>query len=113
VHVSRGQVYFVLAVLFALLVAVFAIQNPESVSIRLLFWQFDNVPKILLILVSTAVGALVVVLLGVFWNIGKVLHIRRLEAEIRVAKNKLNELSSVQVKTIDLTAEATDKGTTL
>jgi uncharacterized integral membrane protein len=106
-------VYFVLAVLFALLVAVFAIQNPESVSIRLLFWQFDNVPKILLILVSTAVGALVVVLLGVFWNIGKVLHIRRLEGEIRVAKSKLNEYSSVHVKTIDLTAEATDKGTTL
>jgi uncharacterized integral membrane protein len=111
--VSRGQVYFILAVIFAVLVAVFAVQNPESVSISLFFWQFNQVPKVLLILVSTAVGALVVVLLGLFWSISKMLHIHRLEAEIRVAENKLNELSSVHVKTIDPTAVATDKGTTL
>jgi uncharacterized integral membrane protein len=91
--VSRGQVYFILAVLFALLVAVFAIQNPEPIVIQLFFWQFDKVPKILLILVSTAVGALVVVLLGLFWNIGKFIHIRHLENEIRELEVRLNECS--------------------
>jgi uncharacterized integral membrane protein len=79
------------------LVAVFAIQNPEPVSIKLFFWQFDMVPKILLILVSTAVGALVVILLGLFWNIGKFIHIRHLENEIRELKGKLSECSDVAV----------------
>jgi len=95
--VSRGQVYFVLAVLFALLVAVFAIQNPEPVSIKVLFWQFHKVPKVLLILISTAVGALVVVLLGLFWNIDKIIRIRRLEGEIREVKEKVDGCASVAI----------------
>lgn len=92
---SRGQVYFAVAVGFALLVAVFAIQNPEPVTIRLLFWQFSAVPEVLLILVSTASGALVALLLGLFWNIGKFMHIRRLEGEIRDAKNQMSQCPGV------------------
>jgi putative membrane protein len=35
---SKAQTYFIVALLFALSVAVFAIQNTESISINFLFW---------------------------------------------------------------------------
>lgn len=109
---SKGQVYFILAVLFALLVAVLAIQNPEPVGITLLFWQLYSVPKFLLILISTAVGALVVVLLGLFWNIGKFIHIRRLEGEIKDLKGKLTECSSVVAPKESVDSPTDPSGTT-
>ncbi len=54
------------AVLFlALLIAVFALQNAGFVPIRLLFWQFD-VSLVLVILGSALLGALAVLLAGLF-----------------------------------------------
>jgi len=89
--VSKTQLYFILGLLFALLVAIFALQNPEPVDIDFLVWHFNAISKVLIILVSTAVGALVVVLLGFSWQFRRYLYVRRLEGEAEGLKKELEK----------------------
>lgn len=88
---SKAQTYFMMALLFAFIVAVFAIQNTESVSINFLFWQYQGISKVLVILVSAVVGAVVVMFLGFWWQFKKAIYIRQLEAEIKTLKNQQNQ----------------------
>jgi len=97
--ISKAQLYFILALLFALIVVVFAIQNHEAINIKFLVWQFKETSKALVILVSTAIGALMVVFLGFWWQLKRFIHIRQLEGEIKELKNRLSEISSqVEIK---------------
>ncbi len=90
---SKMQFYFVLALLCAVLVAVFAVQNNDSVDITFLFWHFGGISKVLVILVSTVVGALLVLFLGFGQYFEKTRRVRRLEGEVRDLKNELEKLS--------------------
>jgi len=84
---SRAQLYLVLGILFALIVAIFAVQNTERVVIYFLFWQIQNASKVIIILVSAAFGALAMFFLGFMWSYKKIRRIRQLEAEIADLKN--------------------------
>lgn len=95
---SKAQTYFILALLFALSVAVFAIQNTESVSIKFLFWQYQGISKVLVILASAAVGAVMVIFLGFWWQFKKAMYIRQLEAEIKALKNQQPAAETVEKK---------------
>ncbi|MEW6697706.1 MAG: LapA family protein [Bacillota bacterium] len=53
------HLYFALATLLSLTVAVFAIQNSELVTIRFLFWQLPSVPQVIVIL-GAALGGMVI-----------------------------------------------------
>jgi|GEM_PF-1229189 len=86
---SRTQLYFIFGLLFAVLVAVFALQNPQPVDIDFLVWHFTGISKVLVILVSTATGALVVFLLGFSWQLRRYLYIRRLEGEVETLQKEL------------------------
>lgn len=58
----------ILTLLFALLVAIFAIQNAAPVVINL-FWVTTQVPLVLVILGSVLAGALIVVLIAMWRKI--------------------------------------------
>lgn len=90
---SRAQVYFIFGLFFALIITVFALQNPERISINILFWEFIEVSQVMVILASTVLGALVVVLLGLGWQIKKFMYIRQLEGEIRQLRKTLGNTS--------------------
>jgi putative membrane protein len=49
---------------FAILVAIFALQNAGPVSIKLFFWSVPNIPLVLIILGTTLCGLVVGFLLG-------------------------------------------------
>lgn len=85
---SKAQVYFILSLIFALVVAIFAIQNTEQISINFLFWQFSEISKVVVILASATVGAMLVVFLGLWWQLKRFIHIRHLEGEIKELKNR-------------------------
>lgn len=85
---SKAQIYFIISLLFAMVVAVFAIQNTEQISINFLFWQFSEISKVFVILASATVGAMLVVFLGLWWQLKRFIHIRHLEGEIKELKNK-------------------------
>jgi len=58
------QIYLIIALLFALMVAIFSIQNAGGVDIRLFHWYFPAVSLVLVILGSAVVGAVCAFLLG-------------------------------------------------
>lgn len=95
---SRAQLYFITAILFALTVAVFAIQNPETITINFLAWQYTEISKVLVILASTAFGALAVLFLGFWFQVKKLMYTRQLEGEIKELKKKLAEAVSAEEK---------------
>lgn len=89
---SKTQFYFVLALLCAVLVAVFVVQNNDPVDIIFLFWHIGSISKALVILVSTVVGALLVLFLGFWWQFKKARYIHRLEGEMHGLKSELERL---------------------
>lgn len=87
---------FVLALVFALIVAVFAIQNAEAVDISFLTMDL-SISQALVILISAAFGALVVLLLSLVRWIkcqskikGQAKTISSLEQENKQMKMKLD-----------------------
>lgn len=89
---------FVLALVFALIVAVFALQNAGAVDISFLTMEL-SISQALVILISAAFGALVVLLLSLVRWIkcqskikSQTKTISSLEQENKVLKLKLEEL---------------------
>jgi hypothetical protein len=68
-------------------VAAFAVQNTTPVAISLLFWRFQEMSLVLVILGSAAFGALCVFLLGMFKQVSQSFKIKELE----VANHRLTE----------------------
>lgn len=75
------QVYLVIALIFAVFVSAFAVQNITPVSISFLLWHFEDISLVLVILCSAALGALCVFLLGMFKQVTQKFKIKELEGE--------------------------------
>lgn len=75
-------VYLLIAVM-AIAVAIFALQNADHVTVRFLAWQIERAPLAAVILVSGAVGAILVSLVGFVqrWRLRS--KIRQLESRLR------------------------------
>lgn len=76
----KGQTYIILALLFALIVATFAVINVEAVEVNYLFFQSES-PLILVILVSTLLGGLITGGFGIYHLIGVKKKMRQLQEE--------------------------------
>ena len=74
---------YVLIAAAAIAVAIFALQNPDQVTIRFLAWQIESAPLAAVILVSGAAGAIIVSLIGFVqrWRLRS--KIRQLETRVR------------------------------
>ncbi len=73
---------FVISLLFAVLVAIFAIQNSALVEISFLFAKF-SISQAVVILVSALAGAFIVLLLSLVKQIGQNKIIKQLKLEIK------------------------------
>jgi len=96
--------YLILALVFALVVAVFAVQNTMTVSINFATWTFDT-PLVIVILGAAALGALSVGVLWLFNKIGMSFRLwdaqaqmRRLQGEVKRLKEKVKELEGLNEK---------------
>lgn len=97
----RMQIYLILALIFSLLIAVFAIQNSAIVTISFLLWE-KPLSLVLLILGSVAIGALIMFLLGSFKSIGFI----RKQKELTNTNNKLSErIKELETKVAELETE--------
>jgi len=97
------QIYFIASLLFACLVAIFALQNSSTVAIRFLTWEVSNISQVLIIFGSAAVGALAVMFLGLGRHVKMLLQIRQLtnqkkqlESEVQDLRQQLDEFSSLE-----------------
>jgi len=98
------QLYLVGALIFALIVAVFAVQNTTMVAISFLFWEF-KVSLVLVILGAAVVGAFCIFLVGSFKNIGAWRKQRELEGKNKLLNNKITELEN-KIKELEEQKEA-------
>jgi uncharacterized integral membrane protein len=73
--------YFIVGLILGLAVAVFALQNTESIQIRFLWWKVQG-PVAAITLVSAMAGALVMVLFGLPGWLSAHWRIRSLERRL-------------------------------
>ncbi|WXJ79840.1 hypothetical protein MTMBA_19310 [Moorella thermoacetica] len=93
--VAVMQIFSLLAIFFALLVAIFAVQNAGQVEINFLAWQFSNISLVLVILGSAAFGALVVFLLGAVRQVRQAREIRELKSQHKRLQETIARLELV------------------
>lgn len=85
------QFYLLSSLIFALLVAVFALQNTEIVTIKFLTFQFPA-SLVLVILGSAIIGALALFFLGLFKQFGSWFRFRSFRQEKELLEKHIAEL---------------------
>ena len=105
----RGQSYIILAFIFALIVAVFAVINVESVEVNYLFGT-GNAPLILVILVSVLMGGLITAAFGIVRLIRLQRENNTLRHQLKKQDNTVNEMEVESNKeTLNLETEQMTK----
>lgn len=88
----KAQTMLISALLFAFVIALFAVINVNSVKVNFMFAQ-TQIPLILVILASTLLGGLVIGLFGM-------VRVFRLQRQIKLLNKQVNELTAeVEKKT--------------
>ena len=85
---------FIISLGFALIVAIFAIQNAKSVQINLFFAQY-SVSQALVILVSAILGAVIVLILSTINHVKMSIRIKNLLKTNNVLQTENEQLKSI------------------
>ncbi len=85
------QWYIVLGSLFILVIAIFAYQNPQEVSLRFIAWQMPTISLVLLIFTTTALGALTTLLFSLAKQLTQGMRIRELQNRVKNLEKQLTE----------------------
>jgi uncharacterized integral membrane protein len=88
------QVAWVLALVVAILVALFAVQNTTPVSVSFLFWSVNQAAVALVVVVSVAAGALITLLVGLPRLVRSRWRMRRLRSSLRQQEQRIAELEA-------------------
>ena len=96
----KSQVYIISALVFALLIAVFAVINVEPVSVNYLFVTTDS-PLIIVILSSALFGSLMTGGFSIYHLIKLRKHMKLLEKENRNLKTNQVFQSHIEADEID------------
>lgn len=86
----KSQTYVILAILFVIIVAVFAVTNVETVEVNYLFWSGES-PLILIILFSVLMGGIITAAAGA-------VKMFRMQKELKMYKSENNEMNKVLKK---------------
>lgn len=97
-YVLRFQWNLILGLLFALIVAIFAVVNVDSVRVNYVF-GYTEIPLILIILGSALLGGLIVGMFGILRQYRQHRQIKKLEKEIEQLKSAKVEETPVETKT--------------
>ncbi len=90
------QWYIALGSAFILLIAVFAYQNPQEVTLRFINWEMPPISLVLLIFFSTAMGALITLLFSLAKQLTQGLKIRELQNRVKHMEKQLSSAGRAQ-----------------
>jgi uncharacterized integral membrane protein len=90
------QLNVFLALAFSIVIAIFAVQNNQVVSVQFLSFHFDGVAVSVLVLISAAVGAATMLLLSVAREISLRWRHRAVAQQLKVAQARVSELQAAQ-----------------
>ncbi|WP_174613915.1 LapA family protein [Virgibacillus ihumii] len=82
----RGQSYVILAIIFVIIIAIFAVINVEPVEVNYLF-GIGQAPLILVILFSVLMGGVITAAV----NLIKIIHLQREKRSLQHENNQLKE----------------------
>ena len=91
-----AQVIVFLALLFSIVIAVFAVQNTTAVSVSFLIFGPTNIAVAVLVLISAALGALAMLLLGIAREARLRWRQRAVAQQLKLAQARLAELEKAQ-----------------
>lgn len=87
------QKQFIFVILISIVVAIFALTNAEVMTVRLFFWTYQ-LSGSLVILISVALGALLVLVFGLYKSVKTQFTLRNLNNEIKTLKSSQEALSA-------------------
>ena len=99
------QLKYILALLFALMVAIFALLNAQPVTVDFIFNEFQ-ISLALVILVSAFAGAAILGFLGIFRQVKESFKSREMNARIKKLEEQLKETADKHTKAELRLAEA-------
>lgn len=82
------QITLIISLVFAVIIAIFAVANSEAVSINLIFVTYE-MSQAIVILISSIIGAISVFLLNMVSKIKSSRNTKRLNNEIKSLKSQL------------------------
>ncbi len=89
-----AQVTFFLALAFAIVIAFFAVQNTQPVSVSFLLWGPATMAASVLVLISAALGALAMLLFGMAREVRLRWAHRSTSAQLKTAQKRVAELEA-------------------
>lgn len=93
-----SQLIVLLALVFSIVIAIFAVQNTQPVDVRFLGFVAPNVAASVLVLISAAFGAVAMLLFGVAREVPLRWRHRSTSQQLRQAQARVAELESSQPK---------------
>ncbi len=90
------QVIVFLALVFSVVIAIFAVQNTTAVTVQFLTFHADNVAVSVLVLISAALGALAMLLLGVAREVPIRWRHRAVRQQLSKTQARVAELEAAQ-----------------
>lgn len=97
----RFQWNLILGLIFALIIAIFAVVNVDSVRVNFVF-GYTEIPLILIILGSALLGGLIVGMFGILRQYKQQRQIKKLEKEIEELKTAKDEETPIVKKSKEL-----------
>jgi putative membrane protein len=88
------QLIWIASLLFAVVIALFAVQNTTPISVSFLVWRLEAVAVAALVLAAAALGALLTYLLGLGRGIRSGMDLRSSRATIRRQESQIAELQA-------------------
>lgn len=82
----KGQTYVILAIIFVIIVSVFAVINVEAVEVNYLFWSGES-PLILIILFSVLMGGVITFAVGA----RRMFHLQRQLKKLQSENDRMNK----------------------
>jgi lipopolysaccharide assembly protein A len=93
-----SQLIVLLALVFSIVIAIFAVQNTTPLDVQFLAFQVHGVAVAVLVLVSAALGALAMLLLGIAREVGLRWRHRAVSQQLRASQARVAELEAAQPK---------------
>jgi uncharacterized integral membrane protein len=104
------QLISIVAMLFAILAVIFALQNNVPVTVTLMMWHFDSSLAIVLLL-ALAIGAVIVALVSTPSTLRRQWEIRRLNQKVSDLEVEIRGYKYNRAKDAELTLPAGDDNT--
>ncbi len=92
----RLYIYLILALILALLVTIFAVQNNAAIQITLLFWKIEG-SMALALMITLAIGILIGLLVSSLPFLRQRVQVSTLKRKLGQLENQIAELKAAQV----------------